>query len=48
MFDDVCSLLEEIWEELDNSGVTGIWWATIIERRRKWSQQPLLSQILMG
>jgi len=48
MFADVSSYLEDIWKEQDNSGRPGTWWATIIDLRKKDSQQPKVPQILMG
>jgi hypothetical protein len=48
MFTGVSSYLEDIWIGQDNPTAPGIWWATIIDRRRKDSQQPRLPQILMG
>lgn len=48
MFTDVSCYLEDIWEELDNPTEPHIWWATIIDRRKRESQQPRLPQILMG
>jgi hypothetical protein len=48
MFADVSSYLEDLWYEQDNSNEPGIWWATIIDRQKKGSQQGRLPQILMG
>jgi hypothetical protein len=48
MFADVSSYLEDLWHEQDNYNEPGIWWATIIDRRKKGSQQGRLPQILMG
>lgn len=48
MFADVSSYLEDIWKEIDNPNVPHVWWATIIDQRKKESQQLRLPQILMG
>jgi hypothetical protein len=45
MFADVSLYLDDIWKE---QVTPGVWWATIIDRRRADSQQPRLPQILMG
>ena len=45
MFADVSLFLEDIWEEQNTPGV---WWATIIDRRRSERQQLRQPQILMG
>lgn len=45
MFADVSFYLEEIWKEED---IPGVWWATIIDRRKKEPHQRRQPQILMG
>jgi len=48
MFSDVSSYLEDVWSLQDDYSLTGTWWATIIDRRRKQSSQTDLPQILLG